>query len=60
MYLSIVEYGVFNYPPGFEGWRYCRIEYLQDDKPFAVKECHLWLPPNIDLCKLEEYLNDPP
>ncbi len=52
--MSLVEYGVQNYPEGFEDWRFYRIEYLAHDKPYAIKECHLWLPPKADACVLED------
>jgi hypothetical protein len=57
-YVNIVEYCVFNEPAPFKGWRSYRIEYWPDDKIFAVKECHLWLPPNFDAYKLEEKINE--
>ena len=60
MYISIVEYGVMNYPEGFEGWRFVRFEYLDDDQPFALNECHVWLPPGTDTSKLEDFLNKNP
>jgi len=53
MYMSVVEYGVFNWPEGFDGWRFYRIEYIPEDSAHAIKECHIWLPPNADAIELE-------
>jgi hypothetical protein len=56
-HVEIVEYGVQNYPEGFEGWRFYRIEYWTDDGPYAVKECHVWLPMFFDAMVLEEAID---
>ena len=53
--VSLVEYGVFKYPKGLEGWRCYRIEYgghAQD----CILEGSIWLPPNIRSRDLEEYI----
>ena len=46
-HISFVEYGVFRYPPGLEGWRCYRIEYGGHAED-CIKECVIWLPPNLD------------
>jgi hypothetical protein len=50
--MSLVEYGVYNYPEGLEGWRFFRIEYGGHAES-CIKECVLWLPPDCDPCELE-------
>ena len=55
--ISLVEYGIFRYPEGLEGWRCFRMEYgghAQD----CIKECVIWLPPQFDIFKFEKELNE--
>ncbi len=57
-HISIVGYGVYNYPEGMNGWQFVRFEYLSDTTPYTAMECHVWLPPDTNTCKLEDLLNE--
>ena len=54
--VSLVEYGVFRYPKGLEGWRCYRIEYGGHAEN-CVKECTIWLPPGCTAEQCEEMIN---
>jgi len=57
MYVSVVEYGVQSYPSDeMEGWRFMRIEYWEDDAPYAFLEHHVWMPPKIGSYELEKFM----
>lgn len=56
--VSIVGYGVMNYPEGFDGWQFVRIEYFLPGNPYQIRECHLWLPPDFDIYNFEDSIND--
>lgn len=61
MYISVVEYGVFNYPDDTmrdEGWRFMRIEYQNEDQSYAFLEHHVWMPPTVGSCELEDFMNE--
>jgi hypothetical protein len=51
--MGLVEYGVYNYPKGLEGWRFYRIEYGGHAES-CIMEMVIWLPPGCDACELEE------
>ena len=57
-HVSIVGYGVMNFPEGFDGWQFVRIEYFLEGQPYQVKECHIWLPPEFDTMKFEDEMNE--
>jgi hypothetical protein len=65
MYISLVEYGVQNYPTGLEGWRLYRIEYGGSNED-CVYEGMIWLPKHLRPEVIETLLgnypnyNDPP
>lgn len=65
IYVSVVEYAVFNYPhpgmahdpdTGMGGWHYMRIEYHDDEEPYAFDEHHVWMPPSVNSAVLEDWL----
>ena len=51
--ISLVEYGVFRWPEGLEGWRYYRIEYGGHAESCLCEQT-IWLPPGLDVMRLEE------
>ena len=51
----LVEYGVFNYPEGLEGWRLYRIEYGGHAEN-CVYEGMIWLPPTLNPEEIEKLL----
>jgi len=57
-YVSLVEQGVFDYPPGLEGWRFYRVEYWREDADYDFKEESIWLPPYYDATALEDSINE--
>jgi hypothetical protein len=59
MYISITEYAVNQSPDALHGWKFVRFEYWEQDQPYANTESHVWLPPHIDLDRLEILLNAP-
>jgi hypothetical protein len=56
MRVSLVEYGVFNYPKGMEGWRMFRIEYGGHAES-CVCEGHIWLPRGVNPEDIERLLS---
>lgn len=52
---SLIEQGVFNYPPGMEGWRNYRIEY-GGHAEYCLREGIIWLPPHADPMAVERFL----
>jgi len=57
MYVSVTEYGVQSYPiDEMVGWRFMRIEYWEDDAPHSFLEHHVWMPPKIGSCELEDII----
>ena len=59
VYVSVVEYGVFNYPEERmkeEGWRFMRIEYHRVDQSYAFLEHHVWMPPGVGSGELEDFM----
>lgn len=59
MRVSLVEYGVRNYPPGMEHWRLYRIEYGGHAEA-CLCEGLIWLPENMIPEVIEEALGDKP
>lgn len=60
MQVSLVEEMIQNYsalPKQFDGWRRYRIEYLAPDAHYQIHEDTIYLPPQADAYKLENYLN---
>ena len=55
--VDAVEYGVGNYPVGLEGWRMYRLEYGGHAEN-CVKECVIWLPPNLDVTRITKIINE--
>lgn len=53
--IGLIEYGVFNFPEGLEGWRLYRIEYGGHAES-CVYEGTIWLPPHVDSTEFEKYL----
>ena len=51
--MSHTGYGVYNYPPGMEGWHYGRIEYGGHAED-CIAECEVWYPPALDVGTLEK------
>lgn len=47
MRVSLIEYGVRNYPPGLENFRFYRIEYGGHAEA-CIQEAHVWLPKDLD------------
>ena len=67
LYISVVEYGVQNYPhPEMShdletymgGWHFMRIEYWDSDEPYSFLEHHVWMPPNVTSAVLEDWMNE--
>ena len=67
LYISVVEYGVHNYPhPDMEhdgetymgGWHFMRIEYWDSEEPYAFLEHHVWMPPGVSSAVLEDWMNE--
>ena len=66
VYISVVEYGVFNYPHpemeaderGWGGWHFMRIEYHDTKEPYAFLERHVWMPPGVNSAVLEDWMNE--
>lgn len=56
MRVSLVEYGVFNYPKGMEKWRLYRIEYGGHAEA-CLCEGLIWLPENMDAEVIENLLS---
>ena len=56
MRVSLVEYGVFNYPKGLEEWRCFRIEYGGHAEN-CITEGHIWLPPDTPPEVIERILS---
>lgn len=52
---SLIEQGVFKYPPGMEGWRNYRIEYGGHAEN-CLCEGAIWLPPDADRDSVERFL----
>lgn len=50
--VSAIEYGIFKYPEGLEGWRCYRLEYGGHAEA-CIRECVIWLPPNLDVREIE-------
>lgn len=55
MPLSLIEQGVFHYPPSMEGWHCCRIEY-GGHAEHCLCEGTIWLPPYSDRDECERLL----
>ena len=55
MKFDLIEYVVQTYPPGLEGWSLYRVEYGGHAEN-CIFETHLWLPPNLDVRKWENYM----
>ena len=53
---SLVEYGVFSYPEGLEGWRAFRMEYGGANED-CIWEGTIWLPPWVDRNKWEDEMD---
>ena len=63
LYISVVEYGVFNYPhPDMahddRGWHFMRIEYHDTEQSYAFLEHHVWMPPGVSSAVLEDWMNE--
>ena len=65
MHVSVVEYGVFNYPhpdmahnseTGMGGWHFMRIEYWDSEEPYSFLEHHVWMPPGVSSEVLENFM----
>ena len=54
--VSLIEYGVFSYPEGLEGWR-CYREEIGGHAESCRKECTIWLPPGCTVNQFEEWVN---
>lgn len=60
--ISFTEEMVMNYhslPEEMKGFRYYRAELWFEGMPYPIEEGHLWLPPDIDISALEDFLNEP-
>ena len=55
--VSLVEYGVFQWPKGMEGWRLYRIEYGGHAESCIVEKT-IWLPPTVDPNLIETILSE--
>jgi len=55
--VEAIEYGVYSYPEGLEGWRCYRLEYGGHAES-CIKECVLWLPPKFDMVVLEDLIRE--
>ena len=66
VYVSVIEYGVFNYPhkdmahgeDGMGGWHFMRIEYHDPEEPYAFLEHHVWMPPGVSSAVLEDWMEE--
>jgi len=66
IYISVVEYSVFNYPHpdmeaderGWGGWRFMRIEYRDTEEPYAFTEHAVWMPPDVSSAVLEDWMEE--
>ncbi len=58
MKVHLTEYAVMKYPEGMEGWRLYRIEYWEDQNPFASHEAAIWLPPGLIPDEVEDLINN--
>lgn len=56
MTVSLVEYAVFKYPEGLEGWSCYRIEYGGHAEA-CITEGHIWLPPDVSPEVVERMLS---
>lgn len=55
--VSFVEYGVFNYPEGMDGWRCYRME-IGGHAESCLMECQVWFPPELDVSKIEDLVDE--
>ena len=51
--MSHTGYGVYNYPPGMDGWQCARIEYGGHAEA-CLMEVQVWYPPALDVETLEK------
>lgn len=61
MTIDLIEYGMFNPPPGMEQWRCYRIEYGGHARE-CLAEGLIWLPSHVDPVVVEtllRYVQDP-
>ena len=66
VYISVVEYGVQNYPhkdmahddKGMNGWNFMRIEYRDSEEPYSFAEYHVWMPPGVTSAVLEDWMEE--
>ena len=53
--ICFIEYGVFHYPEGMEGFRCFRISYGGVNEE-TIMEGTIWVPPGLDPYKIERLL----
>ena len=56
-HVSLVQYMVYHYPEGLEGWRLYRIEYGGHAED-CITEGTIWLPPTVDSVLIEQILRE--